>query len=336
MDNERDMVMRKLLLALGLLLFCTPAFAAYTDTLVTVNDIEGNTIYIGTATSGTPFVQFNSTTSGILLPEMTTTQMDAISGAQLGELLFNTSNTQFYFYNGSSWATVGAATTSGSTLLAGNGGGGIANVTIGSGLTYNSLNTTLSLSTTSWIPNNIQVFSTSGTWTQPTGITKVYVKLWGSGGGGGGSNGSTYYGGGGGMGGYAEGVIAVTGNVTVTVDQGGAGGDAANGTAGGTTSFAGTTTIQSTGGGGGVESLGSAGNGGSGGVGSGGSFNLTGASGASGSSSPPPVTGVFGLGTSSVNPATAGLGTGAGGTGSKNTGGATGGAGSAGLVVVYY
>lgn len=130
---------------------------------------------------------------------------------------------------------------------------------------------------TSFVPNNIQIFTLSGTWINPGGITQVYVKVIGAGGNGGtagsggnlggmGSNGSInlngfagnfssaypaaataiylVFGSGGlgatniltgGQGGYAEGIVSVTGNVTVTI--------------GSTNSFAGTTTIQATAGG---------------------------------------------------------------------------------------
>jgi hypothetical protein len=271
MDNERNMVMIKRILALIALsmAFCMPSWAAYTDTQVTVNDIEGNTVYIGTATSGTPFVQFNSTSTGILLPEMTTTQMNAVSSPQAGELLYNTTGSAFYFYNGSSWTTVAAPVTSGTAILSGNGTGGLHNVTIGSGLNYNTASYTLSLTSGSWVPNNIQVFTTTGTWTKPAGVSTVYVKVVG-GGGAGGAFTTRSGGGGGGGGGYAEGPIAVTGNVTVTI--------------GSTNSFAGTTTISATTGSAGNNATASVGGtGGAGGVGSGGSLNTTGTVGGTGS-----------------------------------------------------
>ena len=88
---------------------------------------------------------------------------------------------------------------------------------------------------------SIQVFSTSGTWTKPTGINAVLVKLVGAGGGGGGSP-VGYTGGGGGAGGYAESFItsALTTSVMVTIGIGGSGGSGSglnSGGNGGTTSF---------------------------------------------------------------------------------------------------
>lgn len=80
---------------------------------------------------------------------------------------------------------------------------------------------------------NIQVFISSGTFTKPTGISKVFVEVCGGGGagGGGGSTGGkgshNYMGGCGGGGGYSCKVCTITGNVTVTI--GGAGGESSFG-----------------------------------------------------------------------------------------------------------
>lgn len=127
-----------------------------------------------------------------------------------------------------------------------------------------------------FVPNNIQIFTATGTWTRPAGINTVYVKVWGGGGGGsdaaGGGNGA------GGGGGYSEGSIAVTGNVTVTIGSAGSGGNPA--TDGTSSTFAGTTTITA---GGGVH--GNGGTGGAGGTSSNGSINLTGQTGGNGATS---------------------------------------------------
>src|SRR5262245_32116081 len=93
------------------------------------------------------------------------------------------------------------------------------------------------------IPSNIAdvqayttVFTSSGSWTAPAGISSVTVEAWGAGGGGGGRGSTTGGSGGGGGGGYALAVISVTaGNsYSYTVGAGGSGGAAlANGSVGG-------------------------------------------------------------------------------------------------------
>lgn len=120
-------------------------------------------------------------------------------------------------------------------------------------------NTIRTISPTSINPN-LQVFTASGTWTRPAGITRVLVLAIGGGGGGGGCAsppGGSIAGGGGGAGG----ALALTflnvssiPSATVTIGAAGAGGAAGNnaGAAGGTTSWAdGTNTITCPGGGGG-------------------------------------------------------------------------------------
>ena len=166
--------------------------------------------------------------------------------------------------------------TSGSSLLRGNGSGGFTNVTLGNGINFTSSTISSNFIT------GIQLFTSSGTWTCPTGVKAVYIKIQGGGGGGGtfyngfynGVSEWTYGGGGGGSGGYAEGIIAVTGNCTVTVGAGGG----AN-TSGGTSYFYGTTTISASGGGAGN---GSNPYGGGGGSASGGYFNISGYGGGTG------------------------------------------------------
>ena len=107
------------------------------------------------------------------------------------------------------------------------------------------------------IPHGMQLFTASGTFIPAAGITKVWVIVVGAGAGY--DSGPTYA-----DGGYAEGIISVTGNVPVTV------GVAQHNAPGGTSSFVGSTTISATGGG--------VGGGGQGGTGSGGSINQTGQS----------------------------------------------------------
>jgi hypothetical protein len=85
----------------------------------------------------------------------------------------------------------------------------------------------------------IAVFSTSGTFIVPTGISSIIIELWGGGGGGGGEFiflPGVAFGGGGGSGAYVRGTISVTPgqSIPVTVGTGGLGGNTvvADGTSG--------------------------------------------------------------------------------------------------------
>lgn len=117
--------------------------------------------------------------------------------------------------------------------------------------------------------NSMQVFTTSGTWTRPSGVTKVHMIVIG-GGGGSGDGGS-----GSGAGGEAEKILDVTSiaSSTITVGSGGSG-NSGGGSNGGNSSWAdGTNTITGGGGSAGDNSAGA------GGTASGGDWNMTGVSG---------------------------------------------------------
>ena len=130
--------------------------------------------------------------------------------------------------------------------------------------------------------SNMDVITSTSTWTNPGSVTKVKVTVVGAGGGGahgypaGGING----GGGGGGGGTAIEVLTIpTSPVPVTIGAGGQGGNlypdaTCPGAAGGTSSFG--AYCSATGGGGGSGSPSPFAAGGAGGAGSGGTINLTG------------------------------------------------------------
>lgn len=122
------------------------------------------------------------------------------------------------------------------------------------------------------------IFTSSGTWVKPDGVTTVKVTVVGGGGGGGdcGSTSGDGGAGGGGAGGYAEAVVVVSGNVTVTVGAAGA----ASGN-GGNSSFAGDVTVTSNGGTGGTDDAGDGGGatGGAGGTTTNGDLGITGQAG---------------------------------------------------------
>jgi len=169
------------------------------------------------------------------------------------------------------------------------GGGGLVGfsldgpLTIGGGLTFPSdtgtsgqvlksagAGATSLWATASAAPASVQVFTSSGTWTKPAGITSVMVELCGGGGQGGTADGTDNGSAGGGGGGYARELLDVTSysSQTVTIGAGGSGN-------GGTTSFG--SLLSATGGTGGDIGK----NGGHGGVGSGGDLNSTGNGGGS-------------------------------------------------------
>jgi len=184
---------------------------------------------------------------------------------------------------------------------------------------------------------NMQVFTSSGTWTKPAGVTSVFVKVVGGGGAGGSGGSSNEYsgGGGGGSGGYSEGIVAVTGNVTVTV-----------GSAGGTSSFAGSTTPQATGGSNGGTGGSSGAAGGAPGVGSAGTLNLYGSYGEDsapmasnleiGGHGGVSILGGAGRGGLSGANGVAGYANSGSGGGGGGHGSTSGGAGATGVVIVYW
>lgn len=111
------------------------------------------------------------------------------------------------------------------------------------------------------IGKQTKTFTANGTFTVPSGITKVYVRMVGGGGGGGGGD-TVIKGGGGGAGGYGEMMVDVsaTTSVGITIGGGGAGASVGTGATGGTTYFS--TFFNCTGGTGGAENIGSGGVGG--------------------------------------------------------------------------
>lgn len=198
---------------------------------------------------------------------------------------------------------------------------------------------------------SVQVFTTSGTWTRPSGITKVLMFVTGGGGGGGGytTTNTDSGGGGGGAGGTAIKFLDVTSiaSSTITIGSGGSAGSG-NGGNGGNSSWAdGTNTITgSLGSGGSAGASTAAGAGGSNGSASGGDLNTPGGdgnpggcpedgtvngNGGSGGSSFWAGGGAGRLGGGSGGSGSAGDGYGSGGGGG---GGSTGGAGKAGVVLV--
>jgi hypothetical protein len=206
---------------------------------------------------------------------------------------------------------------------------------------------------------NVQIFTSSGTYTPTTGTNSVIVEIQGAGGGGGGAPAVTTAqgsaGGGGGAGGYVlHRMTSGFSGASVVVGAGGSAASGASGGNGGSSSFAG---ITAGGGGGGGNAGPNTGltisGGGSGGSATGGSIlSLVGGLGPLNMSNNtsgfftnmPPPAGHLGAGSSAPNVGAAGLsgvGYGSGGSGTVNLGlfGAnpalSGGAGGAGVVIVW-
>ena len=123
--------------------------------------------------------------------------------------------------------------------------------------------------------NSVQIFTSSGTWTKPAGITKVIVEVQGGGSSGADGNAGTRYGCGG-AGGYVKKLIDVSSisSATVTIGSGGAGVSTYPSNAGGASIWSdGTNTLT----GGGAGAAGTAPYyGGPGGTATGGDLNITG------------------------------------------------------------
>lgn len=210
----------------------------------------------------------------------------------------------------------------------------------GTAITFNDATTQTTAAGTS-IPGVLgQVFTSSGTFTIPTGVTAIKVTVVGAGGGG--SNGDPCYGGAN-AGGGATGIQFFTGltpanTLTVTVGTGGTNGT--NGNTGGTSSVAsGTqsiTTVQSTGGTGG-QSYGPFTVAGAGGTATGGALNIKGGAGAAGYGSGAGGSSLFSPTMSYIanSAGRAGIAYGGGGNGGNSSSGA-GGTGGAGMVLIEW
>ncbi|CAB4240581.1 hypothetical protein UFOVP38_16 [uncultured Caudovirales phage] len=213
------------------------------------------------------------------------------------------------------------ASASGGTGLQASGASG--NVLVSDGTTWNS------------VSSGQQVFTSSGTFTIPTGITKCKVTVVGGGGGGAGFSSSPSGGGGGGGGTAITWLTGLTPGNTIVVTVGSGGGASAAGSASSISS--GTQTITTVSGNGGAG--GSVPNGGVGGTSSAGTINIGGSSGVSGNASTSPSGGAGGSsfmgggGRGSTSGASNGANYGGGGGGSSVPAGAS---GAAGIVLFEY
>jgi hypothetical protein len=192
---------------------------------------------------------------------------------------------------------------------------------------------------------NIQVFTSDGTFNVPTSVDRVYVECWGAGGGGGSNQNGAFTGGGGGGGAYSAGIVTATpgGSVSVTIGAGGTGATANtadSGGAGNDTSFG--ASIVAKGGSGGAGANGSA-SGGAGGVAGSGTGTVLLSGGMGWGTDATFSSGVGGMGGASPrltwNPSFTVGDAGAANSGNGGHGGSTGaagGAGGSGYCVVWY
>ena len=209
---------------------------------------------------------------------------------------------------------------------------------------------TLTIATSSSYLANRRLFTSSGTFTAPTGVTKVYITMCGAGGGGGGG----VAGKGGGGGGGGEAVIkfpyAVTGGNNYSVTIGAAGSGGAVSTTGGNGGYSQwvNSSYRMSGGMGGLGGAGGAGGAGAAanttdgntngtagqfysiGGGTGGDGSLLGGQGGGGGGS------AFGFGGVGGANANGGVATNYGGAGGGGGGAHTGGAGTAGMCLIEY
>jgi hypothetical protein len=288
----------------------------------------------GATPNTSAMLDVNSSTKGVLIPQVALTSITDVTTITSGNvnslLVYNTATAgtspnnvipAYYYWNATAgkWFQIAAS----------------------SGSTGNNMF------------SGFQVFTASGTFTIPTGVSRVMIEMWGGGGGGGGANSTggcntTGAGGdGGGGGAYSKSLFNVTSNIIITIGAGGAGGATGshNGSAGGTTSVSGGAVMSAGGGSGGL------GNDCNGTITAGGTPATTsasvlgiygysgggqtgGATGGAGGSAP-----AGGAGGQPNSPGTAGGVPGGGGSGASQTnagGAAAGGAGAAGMVIIWW
>lgn len=76
------------------------------NNIMTVSGANSNVGIGTTAPSSKAILDLTSTTKGLLLPRMTTTQRDAITSPDAGLIIYNTTSNKLNFYNGSAWEVV--------------------------------------------------------------------------------------------------------------------------------------------------------------------------------------------------------------------------------------
>lgn len=88
----------------GFLIHTSPSFSVVTEPAIKVAS-DGN-VTIGSSSPSVAVLQIDSTTSGVVMPRMTTTQMNAISSPTNGEMIYNTTDNKFYGYANNVWTAL--------------------------------------------------------------------------------------------------------------------------------------------------------------------------------------------------------------------------------------
>lgn len=88
--------------------YCSLLFAAAAMLFFTISSgAVAQNVGISTATpNSSALLELSTTTKGMLPPRMSNTQMNLISSPALGDLVYNTTNTNYYYYNGSIWQAI--------------------------------------------------------------------------------------------------------------------------------------------------------------------------------------------------------------------------------------
>jgi hypothetical protein len=105
---------------------------------------SGGAVGIGlTSIDSSAQLHMSSTTKGLLMPRLTTTQMNAIGTPANGLMIYNTTTSQLYVYSGSVWTA----------LASGGGSGTVTSITAGTGLSGGTITTsgTIALANTAVI-----------------------------------------------------------------------------------------------------------------------------------------------------------------------------------------
>ena len=98
LKNKKNIFLKKWIIIPALLIALLPAKAVSQNMSINAT---------GTAPNNSAILDVSSTTSGFLIPRMTTPEMNAISSPATGLLVYNTDCQTICYYNGASWVIIG-------------------------------------------------------------------------------------------------------------------------------------------------------------------------------------------------------------------------------------